>query len=346
MNKKKHTIKDIAKMAGVSKGTVDRVLHKRGNVSKEAYEKVDKILKKIDFKPNLLARNLKKNKTYLIGVLLPDPKLESYWKSAENGIINASKEFNPFGILVKEYLYDPNSKESFWQQSQNLLESKPDALIMVPNFIKESETILKTCKKANIKVILFNNPINTVIDYVYIGQDLHQSGKLVAGLLKRIINKNDKIAIIHINKEPHMELKEDGFKEYFKEHYSNNHEIISKTFSDVEDTDFKESVSLFLREYPDVAAFFITNAKAYKFLKVFKNETNKDCKIIGYDVLIENTKYLQEGCIDFLIHQKPYRQAYLSVAYVAEHFLFAKSLPTHEYLPIDIITSENAKYHL
>ncbi|MEQ8422636.1 MAG: LacI family DNA-binding transcriptional regulator, partial [Arenibacter algicola] len=48
MIKEKYTIKDIAQMAGVSKGTVDRVLHKRGKVSKNAFEKVDKVLKEID----------------------------------------------------------------------------------------------------------------------------------------------------------------------------------------------------------------------------------------------------------------------------------------------------------
>ena len=36
---KKYTIKDIAQMAGVSKGTVDRVLHKRGKVSEDALKK-------------------------------------------------------------------------------------------------------------------------------------------------------------------------------------------------------------------------------------------------------------------------------------------------------------------
>ena len=40
---KKHTIKDIAKLAGVSKGTVDRVLHKRGKVSPAAFEKVNEV---------------------------------------------------------------------------------------------------------------------------------------------------------------------------------------------------------------------------------------------------------------------------------------------------------------
>ena len=46
MTKKKYTIKDIAKMAGVSKGTVDRVLHKRGKVSDEAHDKVKRVLGK------------------------------------------------------------------------------------------------------------------------------------------------------------------------------------------------------------------------------------------------------------------------------------------------------------
>src|SRR5690606_21270338 len=44
MNAGNIRIKDIARMAGVSKGTVDRVLHKRGRVSQASYEKVMKVL--------------------------------------------------------------------------------------------------------------------------------------------------------------------------------------------------------------------------------------------------------------------------------------------------------------
>ena len=58
---KKYTIRDIANLAGVSKGTVDRVLHHRGKVSETALKKVNDILDKIDFKPNLIAKNLKNN---------------------------------------------------------------------------------------------------------------------------------------------------------------------------------------------------------------------------------------------------------------------------------------------
>ena len=51
-------IKDIALKAGVSVGTVDRVLHKRPNVSAKAREKVEKVLKEQNYDPNIYASTL------------------------------------------------------------------------------------------------------------------------------------------------------------------------------------------------------------------------------------------------------------------------------------------------
>ena len=57
-------IKDIAERAGVSVGTVDRVLHNRPNVSKKALEKVNKALEEMDYQPNMYASALAYNKSY------------------------------------------------------------------------------------------------------------------------------------------------------------------------------------------------------------------------------------------------------------------------------------------
>ena len=51
-------IKDIAERAGVSVGTVDRVLHKRPNVSEVALKKVEKVLKEMNYQPNVYASAL------------------------------------------------------------------------------------------------------------------------------------------------------------------------------------------------------------------------------------------------------------------------------------------------
>ena len=73
-------IKDIAAKAGVSVGTVDRVLHKRPNVSKSAREKVERILREIDYRPNAYASALACNKDYVFCCILPEHASEAYWE--------------------------------------------------------------------------------------------------------------------------------------------------------------------------------------------------------------------------------------------------------------------------
>ena len=64
-------IKDIAQMAGVSVGTVDRVLHSRSGVSESSRIKVEEILKKLNYQPNMYASALASNKKYRFAYLLP-----------------------------------------------------------------------------------------------------------------------------------------------------------------------------------------------------------------------------------------------------------------------------------
>ncbi|WP_373789885.1 LacI family DNA-binding transcriptional regulator, partial [Bacteroides heparinolyticus] len=71
MENKIYTIKDIARMAGVSAGTVDRVLHNRGDVSHASMEKVQKVLDEIDYQPNVFAIGLAAKKRYRIVCIIP-----------------------------------------------------------------------------------------------------------------------------------------------------------------------------------------------------------------------------------------------------------------------------------
>ena len=64
-------IKDIAERAGVSVGTVDRVLHNRPNVSTKARQKVEEAFREGNYKPNAYASALAYNKSYAFYVLLP-----------------------------------------------------------------------------------------------------------------------------------------------------------------------------------------------------------------------------------------------------------------------------------
>ena len=65
-------IKDIAVRAGVSAGTVDRVIHNRGEVSEETRKTVISIIQEMSYSPNLHASNLASSKRLYTAVLIPE----------------------------------------------------------------------------------------------------------------------------------------------------------------------------------------------------------------------------------------------------------------------------------
>ena len=345
MTNKKKTIKDIAKLAGVSKGTVDRVLHKRGKVSKIAQEKVEKILKEIEYRPNPIARSLKENKAYRISILIPDSEIDIYWQPAHEGVKVAEKEFGPFGIEVKIFIYNPSKKEDFYQKSIEAINVSPDLLLMTPLFEKESFQISQTCKENDIRVGLFNNHLSTNKTQIFIGQDLVQSGKIAADLIDKTVAPQSEIGIIHIDKEPHLLLKEQGFKNYFDNKKSSHRILKAKNFNSDNQSKFKQEIEQYFHDNPNIRALFITNSKAYKIAEIV-SKLMKPCSLVGYDLVPKNVSFLKEGKIDFLIHQRPKEQAYLSISHFAEFFLFGKKVPLQNLLPIDIVTSENVDYYI
>ena len=66
------SIREVAKLAGVSVATVSRVLNEKGYVSEEARKKVQKAIDELDYRPNAVARSLFKKQSQTIGLMVPD----------------------------------------------------------------------------------------------------------------------------------------------------------------------------------------------------------------------------------------------------------------------------------
>ncbi|QOD62320.1 LacI family DNA-binding transcriptional regulator [Polaribacter haliotis] len=341
---KKHTIKDIAELAGVSKGTVDRVIHKRGKVSTKALEKVNAVLNEIDYKPNLLARSLKNTKEYHVCVILPDYKEDSFWLPCFEGIQEAINEFSAFGIFIEPFFFNTNSVQTFIDINKKVLELSPNAVLLTPLFYKETITIVNNYAASNIIVSKFNNQLETENTKNFVGQDLFKSGRIAASLMKIIVPKNSNIAIIHIDEDfknaIHMQEKEKGFRDYFFDLANSNYQIT--TYSS-KNADIENKLTYILNTSKNLAGIFVTTSKTYKVAEFTKG---KDIKIIGYDLLDENIKYLKNNHINFLIHQNPKKQVFLGLTYLVEYLLFNKEIPAKSLLPIDIVNAENLETYL
>mgnify|MGYP000680102411 CR=1 FL=1 len=93
-------IKDIAQMAEVSVGTVDRVLHGRTGVSEASRKKVENILKQLDYQPNMYASALASNKKYIFACLLPLHAKGDYWVDVEKWHVSGNEGFFRFQHFI------------------------------------------------------------------------------------------------------------------------------------------------------------------------------------------------------------------------------------------------------
>ncbi|MDO4594858.1 MAG: LacI family DNA-binding transcriptional regulator [Tissierellia bacterium] len=105
------TIKDVAKLAGVSISTVSRVMNDSKPVSPEARRKVVDAIAKLDFKPNELARSLVMKKSNLIGVIVKDIGIE-YMAQMIRGIEEIGRMYKYDIILSSTYGEEESEEKS------------------------------------------------------------------------------------------------------------------------------------------------------------------------------------------------------------------------------------------
>ena len=150
-------IKDIAERAGVSVGTVDRVLHDRPNVSKPAREKVERALKEMNYQPNVYASALAYNRTYKFALLLPKHESEAYWEEVEQGVKKAIEARRDFHIGVEMFFYQRFSNQSFEEEYTKCLDGQIDGVIIVPVDLETTRQFTNKLHERSIPFVLLDS---------------------------------------------------------------------------------------------------------------------------------------------------------------------------------------------
>jgi LacI family transcriptional regulator len=351
MNVKNIRIKDIAQLAGVSVGTVDRVLHNRGRVSEEALKKVVAVLDQIDYKPNLIARTLGANKTYRIAALMPNPDQDPYWASSKSGISQAEAEWLRYGVTVQPYFFNLYEKDSFKEVAEAVTKDNPDGILVAPIFYHETLPFFEQFRSHNIPYVLFNTNIPEVDPLSFIGQNLFQSGKLGAELMHLAQNgEAGMLAVLHINEDlgnsVHLAEKEKGFREYFQEKNHPGYEVRTLNLYSPNEPTFEKELSSLLND-PVLKGIFVSTSKAtYIVASYLEKHHREDIRLIGYDMLEENIRYMKKGIINFLINQNPKRQAFIGINHLVGYLILRKEAPANDLLPLEIISKENLDSYL
>ena len=219
-------IKDIAERAGVSVGTVDRVLHDRPNVSKPARDKVEKALKEMNYQPNVYASALAYNKSYTFYLLIPKHESEAYWEEIEEGAKKCEDTRRDFHIDVEIRFYERSNEESFREEGNKILEASPEGVIVVPSSLDVTREFTEALHHKSIPFILLDSYMPDLRPLSFFGQDSFCSGFFAAKMLMMLAAKEDEILLMRQTKDGRVVSKQQdnrevGFRHYMHDHFPN-----------------------------------------------------------------------------------------------------------------------------
>ncbi len=343
-------IKDIAERAGISVGTVDRVLHNRPNVSKTARDKIEKVLKELNYQPNMYASALAYNKSYTFYMLIPKHEQEAYWDEIELGAIKGVEMRRDFQINLQIMYYDRFANKSFSEQCKKCISSNPDGVIIVPSDLDMTRRFTDILHEKNIPFVLLDSYMPDLKPLAFFGQDSMASGFFAAKVLMMVASKEKEIMLMRQTKDGKLMSKqqdnrETGFRHYMHDHFPNIKILDLNLPMEGTHEGYAEILEEFFCLHPQIHHCITFNSKAYIVGEFLLKTNRRDIQIMGYDMVNKNAVCLKDGSISFLIAQHAYMQGYNCVETLFRAIVLKKEVKTVNYMPIELLLKENVDFY-
>lgn len=318
------TIREIAELAGVSRGTVDRVLNGRGGVKDSVVERINRIVAEHGYRPNKAARALASHrKSHLIGVISPSVD-NMFFKAVLRGIRAAEREVADLNVKL---MYREILRFSVTDQLlciEEMLHSGIDALAINPVNERVVVDKLRELGERGIPVITFNSDVQDTGRLAYIGCDYDQSGRIAAGLLGRICPDGAAVAIVtgSLTSLGHSQ-RVNGFRQAATAYPGLRVRTVIEMYDD-EITSYSKVKELLDGATEIDAFFFSAGGKEGGVRAIRETGSDKRVKVVTVDIDPPTVEFLNSGVVSATICQQPYVQGYEAVRQLAMYVLYSE----------------------
>lgn len=315
------TIRQIAQICGVSRGTVDRVVNHRGNVKAETAQKVQKVIDQLGYVPNPAGKALAaKQKKLVIGALLISEG-NDFFSDVKKGMNRAQKEMEEYGIQI-----EIRTMKGYEVKNQiQLIEAMKDHInLLILQPINQPAIIAKINEltKENIPVITINTDVEGSGRMCYIGNDYEKSGRTACGMLGILTGGSANVGIItgSVKVLGHNQ-RIMGFREVYEKLYPDFRILEMCETNDDNKQGYDVTVRL-LKRYPELNALFVVAAGAEGVCKAVEEAGRQDeIRIVAFDSTDGITQLVKKGVINATICQQPFTQGYKSTMVAANYLL-------------------------
>ncbi len=348
---KQAKIKDIAKMAGVSAGTVDRILHNRGKVSQSSRQAVEKVLAEVGYRYNIHTSAVALKKGYNIVISMPTASPGEYWGSIQEGIEHALREYSDISINCRYAFYNQFDVYSCRTAFDSITADSPDAVIIGPTFTDETIGLCRRLEERKIPFVFIDSAIEGTSTIATFTTDQYACGFLLGRLLHSITPEDSEFAIFRNtrvgNRSSNNSVeRKKGFIGYFKS-IGMKDRIYETSFSVLDPEDNAKNILEFMKSHPSIKGVAALNSRGYIIADILNdNERSEHVRMVSFDMTTNNVRCIRNGSIDALLCQRPALQGFLSVKTVIRYLLYKKTdMPLHTLMPIDIIMKQNLDFY-
>lgn len=344
-------IKDIAERAGVSVGTVDRVLHKRPNVSKTALEKVERALEEMNYQPNAYASALAYNKTSTFYLFLPEHTFEPYWDEIEDGARKAQMVHSDFNIRL-EFVYYTRFTNAlpFEQEYQKILDANPDGVVIVPSTLEQTRTFTDKLHERDIPFVMLDSYMPDLRPLAFFGQDSFASGYFAAKMFMMLAAREKRILLMRYIHEGKFTSKQQanrevGFRHYMYDHFPEVEIVQLDLPTEASRKKYDTMLDHFFQENTDIHHCFTLNAKAHIIGDYLLRRNKRNCQVMGYDMVPKNAECLRRGSVSFIIAQHSYQQGFSCIDTLFRAVVLKQKVDPVNYMPIELLSKENCEFY-
>ena len=339
------TVTEIAEIAGVSTGTVDRVIHNRGRVSDDTKDKINKIIAENGFSPDPIARFLKKKGEQKIGVLIPAISEESgYWKAIYDGILDACvNDYAAFGFKIEFYGFRRPDAASLKSQFKKMIKSDCAAYIIAP-IMQEEIMFLLSEEKLSAPYSFIDSPLPGTLPLCTVAQNPFKAGFLAAKLTNLCAAKPGTYAVIKPFSESYnLNERARGFASYFLQ--TRDCKAVQKIARGSTKEEIVDAVEQIVHEYEDLRGICVVNSEVhYAGEKIAQLGLKDKVSIVGFDLVKSNVLAMKDNQIDALISQDPTRQGALVMKEIYKSLVLEKEVEKEVNIPLNVFFKENIEY--
>ena len=347
---KKIKIKEIAERAGVSAGTVDRILHNRGKVSAQSREAVEKVLSEFGYKYNIHLSAMSFRKEINVNICIPIANSGEYWESVKDGFEHALEEYHDIDIKPHYFFYDQYDVYSCRNAYEEVIAKETDAVIIGSTFTEDTLTFCRQLDNAAIPYVLVDSIVEGTKPYETYTTDQYACGYLLARLLDAATPRGNSIAIFRFQRigdqsAGNSQERSRGFDAYMNENGKKGR-VIETTLPVTGKQQMESTLLEFLAEHPDVKGIAVLNSKGSVLAETLHKNGISDVQVISFDLTSRNRRCLETGQITALLCQKPELQGFNAIKSVINKLLY--NLPVqqvHHLMPIDVVFKENLPFY-